>query len=416
MIRDILILQERELRKKLKEHYIDRQINRKKIDNPLIKVIIGPRRAGKSFFALHFLNKKEKFSYVNFDDERLIDLKDYDELMQNLDNLYNNSKNVLFDEIQNLPRWELFLNRLYRQGYNIFVTGSNSKLLSKELATHLTGRHSQINIFPFSFKEYLELNKKEKLTNNEIKSLLEEYLVRGGYPEIKIKDIDYKEYLSTLFDSVIYKDIVKRYKVRYPNKIEDLAFYLLSNIANEYSFNSLIKITKIQSSHTIEKYLGYLEEAFIFFSLKRFSYKVKEQFSPIKKVYCIDNGIINAKAFKISPDFGKLYENLVAIELKRKEMNNQLDLFYWQNQQKEEVDFVIKEGTRISCLIQVCYNLNNPKVKQRETRSLIKAGVELKCKNLVVITKDYEKKEKMEWFGKKTEISFVPLWKWLLDL
>ncbi len=414
MIKDILILQKRELGIKLKEPYVERKADSKKLKNQLIKVIVGPRRAGKSFFALHFLNKQGGFGYINFDDERLIDTKDYDAIIIAMNSVYNNPKYVLFDEIQNLPKWELFVNRMQRQGLNLIITGSNSKLLSKELSTHLTGRHFLMHIFPFSFKEYLEYNGKE-LISHETKEKLSDFILHGGYPEPLIKDMDYKDYLSTLFNLIVYKDIVKRYKIRFVQGIEDLAFFLLSNVAQEYSYNNLSKMTKIKSVHTIEKYLNHLEEAFIFFSLKKFSYKVKEQITFNKKIYCIDNGFIYAKAFKTSPDYGKLYENAVACELRKKEVDNDTKVYYWKNQEQEEVDFVIKDKTKIIQLIQVCFNIKNIQTKKREIRALLKAGRELKCKNLLVITEDYEGEEHSEWFGIKGKIKFIPLWKWSLE-
>ncbi len=412
MLKDILILQKREFQNKIKELYVQRETDFKKLNAPLIKIIVGPRRAGKSFFALHFLSELNNFGYVNFDDERLVELKDYDSLVEAINSVYKNPKNILFDEIQNLDKWELFVNRLARQGFNLIITGSNSKLLSKELATHLTGRHFLINLFPFSFKEYLNLFKKD-LTTNEIKNKFDEYLFEGGYPEPKIKKIDNKDYLISLFDSIIYKDIVRRYNIRNPNKINDLAYYLMSNISNEYSFNSLKKLTSIESSHTVEKYLEYLEEGFIFFNVKRFSYKVKEQLSSIKKIYCIDNGFISSKSFRTSPDYGRLYENLVAIKLKKLELDNKINFYYWKNQQQQEVDFVIKKGLRVHKLIQVCYDVDNLKTKNREVRALISASKELKCKNLLIITRDKEMKKSFEWFGIKRKIKFIPLWKWL---
>jgi len=411
--KDALILQKRELEKLLKEKYINRDIKPINLDSSLIKVILGPRRAGKSFFAVNFLNKKNNFGYVNFDDERLVEIENYDEIVTAMNSVYNNPKYVLFDEIQNLEKWELFVNRLQRRGYNLIITGSNSKLLSKELATHLTGRHFLIHVFPFSFKEFLALENKE-LTTSEIKEKLANYLFNGGYPEPLIKNLDLKEYLSTLFNSIIYKDIIKRYKVRNAKDMEDLAFYLLSNIANEYSYNSLTKISKIKSSHTIEKYLGYLEEAFIFFSLNCFSYKVKKQLASNKKIYCIDNGFIQAKAFKLSPDMGKLYENIVACELKKKELENELNVYYWKSPQQEEADFVVKKGLKVKQLIQVCYDISNLETKKREIRALIKAGKELKCDELIIISEDYEAEEKVKWFDKEAKIKFIPLWKWLL--
>ena len=412
-IKEILILQKREIETKLKEKYIEREHNLK-LNNNLIKVITGPRRAGKSFFAIHFLSKQGKFGYVNFDDEKLVEIKDYDEIITAMNSVYDNPKFILFDEIQNLSKWELFANRLQRQGYNIVITGSNSNLLSKELASHLTGRHLLTNIFPFSFKEYLKF-KNEKLTTIEIKEKLSQYLLNGGYPEILIKKVELKEYLSLLFSSILYKDIIKRYKIRNPKQIEDLAIYLISNIANEYSYNSLTKIGKIKSSHTTEKYLGYLEESFILFSLNRFSYKIKEQLSSNKKIYVIDNGFIQAKAFKLSPDIGKLYENSAACKLKKDEIDGKLKFYYWKNAQQEEVDFVIKKGLKVKQLIQICYNLENRETKNREIRALLKAGDELKCKNLLVISSDKDGEENAEWFGIKAKIKFIPLWKWLLE-
>ena len=411
-IKEILTLQKREIEVKLKEKYINRSQDLK-LDNDLIKVIIGPRRAGKSFFALHFLNKIGNFGYVNFDEEKLIEVDNYNEIVTAMNSIYNNPKLVLFDEIQNLPKWELFVNRLQRQGYKLIITGSNSNLLSRELATHLTGRHLLTNIFPFSFKEYLKLEDKE-LTNTEIKEELSKYLFNGGYPEILLKRVELKEYLSLLFNSILYKDIIKRYKIRNPKQIEDLATYLISNIANKYSYKSLAKIGKIKSSHTIEKYLSYLEESFILFSLSRFSYKVKEQLSSNKKIYCIDNGFIQAKSFKTSPDLGRLYENLVANKLKKQEVDERLRFYYWKNQQQEEVDFVIKEGLKIKQLIQVCFNIKDLDTKSREIRALIKASKELKCNNLLIITEDTESEERAEWFGDRATIKFIPLWKWLL--
>lgn len=413
MVQDVILIQRRELNKKLEEKYVERQIEIKKVSN-LINVIIGPRRAGKSFFAVHVLNKQGNFGYANFDDEKLVDVKDYDEIINAVNSVYNNPKYLLLDEIQNLDKWELFVNRLQRQGYNLVITGSNSNLLSKELATHLTGRYLLTTVFPFSFKEYLKLEQKE-LTKNEIKTVFLSYLREGGYPEPLIKKIDLKDYLSTLFNSIIYKDIVKRYKIRSVQAIEDLAAYLISNIANEFSYNTLSKVTKCKSVHTVEKYLGYLEEAFIFFKLNRFSFKVKEQLAPNKKVYCIDNGFIYAKAFKFSLDIGKLYENMVAIELKKLEVNSKANIYYWKNNLQEEVDFVVKEGLKIKQLIQVCYDVGNIETKNREIRALLKASKELKCKDLLIITENYEAEKQASWFGINGKIKFMPLWKWLLE-
>src|SRR5208283_1604924 len=189
MLRDILILQKRELDKRLSERYIPRQAQLKQQGSNLVKVIIGPRRVGKSFFAIHHLSSSKKLGYVNFDDEKLVGLVDYDELLATVDSGYDHPEILLLDEIQNLPKWELFANRLSHQGYNLFITGSNAHLLSRELSTHLTGRHTSIVLFPFSFPEYLEATASAELTSNEKHQRLEEYLERGGYPEPLVKNL-----------------------------------------------------------------------------------------------------------------------------------------------------------------------------------------------------------------------------------
>src|SRR3989344_3121560 len=414
MIRNKIIAQKEEIKKRSAEQYIERKVDPKKFEGNLIKVVIGPRRAGKSFLAIHIMNKLGNFGYANFDDEELIEVKQYDDIVKEVDSIYGKPKNLFFDEIQNLPKWELFANRLQRGGYNLVLTGSNSKLLSQELATHLTGRHVLIHIFPFSFKEYISVENRE-LTQAEIKAKLSRYLVDGGYPEPLLKKLDYKDYLSTLFDSIIYKGIVRRFNIRVPRKIEDLSLQLISNTAKEFSYRSLSNAGKNKSTYTVQKYIGYLEETFLFFEVSRFSYKVKEQASSNKKIYCIDNGFIQAKAFNFSENLGRLYENAVAIHLRQKELGGELRLFYWKNVEQEEVDFVIQKGLKIDQLIQVCYNLNDKKTKEREIRALLKAGKELKCDNLIVLTEDYESEEGEEWFGIKGRIKYIPLWKFLLN-
>lgn len=409
-----MILQKRELEKRLNEKYIEREARLKEIQRDIIKVIIGPRRAGKSFFAVHELGRVGGFGYVNFDDEKLVDVKDYNEIVSVVDSVYDNPKYLLLDEIQNLGKWELFVNRLQRQGYKIILTGSNSNLLSRELSTHLTGRHTQVSIFPFSFREFIK-NEGKALTENEIREKLHEYIIHGGYPEPTVKKLDYKDYLSTLFDSILYKDIVKRHRIRSVQSMEDLTLYLLSNIAKEFSYTTLTKVTKVKSVHTVEKYLGYLEESFLFFKLNRFSHKFREQVNSNKKIYCIDNGFIHAKAFKTSADTGKLYENAVAIELTYKEPQEDTKTYFWKSQQQEEVDFLIKKEQKVIQLIQVCYDVSNPETKKREERALIKASKELKCKDLLVITGNYEAEKEAEWYGIKGKIKYTPLWKWLLQ-
>jgi len=408
-VKDIILVQKREIEKKLKDHYISRGLKIRNMENDLIKVVIGPRRAGKSFFAMHELGK-HNYGYVNLDDEELVKSKDYDEIITSINEVYGDPKIILMDEIQNLDRWELFANRLQRQGYNLVLTGSNSKLLSRELSTHLTGRHSSTTLLPFSFKELLG-EKVKGMTENEIRLALAKYSLEGGYPETIVKSVDRKSYLSDLFNSTIYKDIVKRFNVKNPKAIDDLALFLVSNVGKEYTFNSLGKVINSKNIHAIKKYVGYLEETFILFTVTRFSYKLKEQLSSPRKVYCIDNGMIAAKAFKATEDKGRIYENMAAVELMRRGK----EIYYWKSvQQQEEVDFAVKEGLNITHLIQVCYDPSDAKTQEREIRALLKAGKELKCKNLIILTENYEIEMKAEWFGMKGTIKYIPLWKWLL--
>ena len=409
-VKDALLLQKRELATRFTEPYIDRGPG--KIGGPLITAIIGPRRAGKSFFAVHALRQAGGFGYANFDDETLISVSDYNTIVTALSELYDKPDTLLFDEIQNLPKWELFVNRLQRQGYRIVITGSNSRLLSTELATHLTGRHRSISIFPFSFKEVLAVRKKEQ-TVVETKAALDAYLSEGGYPEPYMKGVDRRDYLSSMFTTTLYNDIVKKFRVRSAQALEDLAVYLLSNIAKEYSTTTLSTVTRCKSPHTVEKYLRHLEDTFLFFRVPRFSSKVKEQAAAPKKVYCIDNGLIGAKGFVLSPDRGMLFENAVAVALKKQELAGQHSVYYWKNVQQEEVDFVLKRGHTITELIQVCAGLSQ--AKDREVRALLKASRDLRCRALTVITGEEEGTHTEEWFGIRRVVHYIPLWKWLLD-
>ncbi|MCK4303102.1 MAG: ATP-binding protein [Candidatus Eisenbacteria sp.] len=413
MIRDILLTQRRELERRLHERYVERDFDLQQPSDHLIRVVLGPRRAGKSFFAMRQVQSTGHFGYVNFDDERLTELDDYDALITALDALYERPRHLLLDEVQNVPRWELLVNRLQRQGYRLVVTGSNAHLLSSELATHLTGRHIPIVLFPFTYAEHLR-SLDAPLTDQEKAQALRTYIENGGYPEPLMKGIPYRDYLTILLRSILYKDVVVRHRIRSPQGLEDLTTYLMTNVAQRYSLNTLAKVTRLRSVHTVEKYLRHLEEAFVLFSLRRFSFKVREQVRANRKIYCTDNGLVTSSSFRFSPDLGKLYENAVAITLRRHEMDGKIECFYWQGSQQEEVDFVVKQGTRIVQLIQVCIAVEAPKTKARETRALLKASSELGCKDLVVLTDSTEAEEEASWYGTAGRVRYVPVWKWLL--
>jgi predicted AAA+ superfamily ATPase len=363
---------------------------------------------------MHGLAETGSFGFVNFDDERLVSVSEFDEILESVMAVYSNPGVLLLDEIQNYPRWELVVNRLQRQGFQLIITGSNSNLLSSELSTHLTGRHLPTYLFTFSFKEYLGIFEKT-LTQAEIGEKFVDFLNNGGYPEPWLKSLDFKDYLRVLFDAVLFKDIVKRHRIRYGNALEHLALWLISNIASDFSFNALAKITQISSVHTLQKYQQYLEEAFIFFTVPRFSYKVREQIRSNQKIYCYDNGFYQAKAFQFSPDYGKLLENAIGVELKKRSLESGSQLFYWKGRDREEVDFVVREGLNITSLIQVCWSAGQSRTHDREVRALLKASKELNCDRLLVITNDYEGKEHVHWFGLEGKVEFIPARKWLLN-
>ena len=413
-VRDALLWQKQELGLRKKERYIERTAEIRHGGSQLIRIVIGPRRAGKSFFVMRYLMAKGSFGYVNFDDEQLTDPEKIPDILTAIADLYAGTKTLLLDEVQNIPGWELLANRLARQGYSLYITGSNAHLLSKELATHLTGRHTVTTIFPFSYKEYLQ-TKGSECTESEYRGYLAEYSVNGGFPEPLMTNIERKEYLLRLFDAVVYKDIIRRYKVRSVQGLGDLAQYLCSNVAGEYSVHNLSRVTGCRSDRTVRKYLEYLEEAFLFFSVPRFSYKVKEQVSANKKIYCIDNGFVTAKGFRFSRNEGNLMENLVAITLRQFELSGTLNLFYWKNAQQQEVDFVIQSGGRVTALVQVCTDMKDDKTRRREVNALLTGGRDLNCNNRIILTIDEEKERTEEWFGIQGVIHYIPLWKWLKE-
>lgn len=420
MIKDIVLQHKSERDMFISKSYILREklgLAKKSLDSDLIKIITGSRRAGKSVFSILLL-KDKNFAYLNFDDENLLKIRDYDEIVKAIFEIYPQAKFVLFDEIQNLENWELFVNKLQRRGFNLILTGSNARLLGKELATVLTGRYDPIEIFPFSFREFLRFKnfeiKEETPILPEVKgkvlNFLDVYLKHGGFPEVVVKDLDPKTYLETLFDAILFRDVVKRYKVRFPQKIYDLATYLVSNFSSLFSFTKLKNILEFRSTNTVEKYLRYLEESYLIFPLNRFSFKVKEQIKTARKIYLVDNGLILAKSFQSSQNLGKLMENLVFVEILRRGYESNKDIFYYKTSNGKEIDFVLKKGIKIERLIQVCYRIDNLETRTRELRSLAEASNELDCNDLLVITWDYKKEEVF----KDKKVKFLPLWEWLL--
>jgi len=422
IIKNSIIQNKYEKEELLKDSYVSREKIKDvltEIENSQIKVILGPRRSGKSIFCFSLLANKS-FAYVNFDDENLIKVDNYDLILESIFEIYGSVEYLFFDEIQNLKQWELFVNKLKRRKYKIVLTGSNANLLSQELASALTGRYTPFEIFPFSFSEYLnsmDTNiSSQDVAIPEKKGLflktVEKYLIQGGYPEIVVDGLNPSTYLGTLFDAILFKDIVMRYQVRHPHMLNELAQWFITNFTSEYTYSRLKKSLNFSSVLTVEKYVTYLESAFLFFSLRRFSFKLKEQIKSPRKIYVIDNGFIYSKAFQFSKDYGRLLENCVFLELLRRGYRLNSTLFYYKTKNNREIDFVVRSSEGVQALYQVSYSISDVKTRDRETKALTAASKELNCLYLCIITWDTEEIIK----NNNTKIYVIPFWKWALKM
>ncbi len=381
------------------------------LDMPL--VITGIRRCGKSFLLKIVKDelklKDKEYFYINFNDDRLIkfEVEDFQKIMDFINEQNYNEKCFLFiDEIQEVSGWEKWIDRI-KSKYKIFITGSNSRLLSSEIATILTGRSISLSLTPINFREFLQANKVSiknwKLDLKEqaiIRKELKSFIKTGGIPKRVItgQNIIIKE----LYEDILYKDIIKRF-AKLDRQIKELAIFFFSNPSSLISLRTISKMLKLKNIATVKSILESFESSFLFFLINKFDYSIKTQIQNPRKVYCIDNGFLVNMGFRLSEDKGKLLENLIAIELKRREK----EIFYYS--EKYECDFLIREGNKIKEAIQVTYELNE-KNKERETAGLMEALNKFKLKEGLVITFDQE--EKIEIGGKI--IRLIPAWKWLL--
>lgn len=354
------------------------------VQTPFISVITGVRRSGKSTLLQQLTAHFEHFYYINFDDERLFNfqLDDFQKLML-LFAKRGRAKVVFLDEIQNISNWERFVRRIYDEGYKIFITGSNSKLLSSELATHLTGRYVKTELYPFSFVEYLHYQSVDySFSDTKTKSLIlksfDDYLQNGGFPEyLKYAD---KNQLQNIYEDIIYKDLIVRFGIKNAKAFKQLSHYYFTNFTKEISYNSLKSILGISNTNTIKDYTSYLEQAYLLFECYKFDYSMKQQISYAKKVYVVDNGLRNSISFRFSTDMGQLLENIVFLHLKKQYG----DVWFYKTENNYEVDFCVhSNGIE---LYQVSYHLENDKTRQREIRSLELAMQELKTDKAFIIT------------------------------
>ncbi len=376
-------------------------------------IIKGMRRCGKSTLLKQLIKSKfeDSFFYFNFDDERIAEFisEDFQTLMETLIEAFGEKKNVFFDEIHNIKGWELFVNRILRQGYNVFITGSNARLLSKELGTHLTGRHIDIELYPFSFTEFLKAEKteipKKSFYSTEKKALLskkfKEYLLKGGMPEVVI--FSNEAVLTQLLTDIIQKDIVGRYNIRKPNELRTVLKFLIANAANPITFRSIKNNFGIRSSNTIQKYVEYAEETYLVFTVRKFEKKVKKFDKNPKKVYCVDNGIIAKNTPHIMERKGAILENMVAVQLKRLGK----EIYYYKGKSNAETDFIVPEEKQI---IQVCYELSDEN-KERETKGMVEAMQEIKTNRGMILTLEQEQELTIQ----NKKITIKPVWQWLLE-
>lgn len=369
------------------------------INVPFAIILSGIRRSGKSTLLRQIMGKLKRYYYFNFEDSRAIDfdIKDFEKLDQIFHEEYGESNYYFFDEIQNIAKWEVYIRRLVDLKKYVVITGSNASLLSKELGTRLTGRHLTHEIFPFSFKEFLELEKKEAGIQS-----FEQYLNEGGFPEYLV----YKrpDILQTLLIDLLNRDIAARHKIRSQKQLKELAINLLTNIGKQFTYNALKKRFKLGSVNSIISFIAYFEDAYLIFTIPRFDFSYKKMLVNPKKVYTIDTGLAIRNSASFFDDRGRLLENVVFLNLRRKYK----DILYYQNER--ECDFIIKNGAKITMAVQSCYAVNEDS-KEREINGLMDAMNKFKLKEGLIVT--YNQTDELMIEGKKIKV--LPVWKWLLQ-
>ena len=396
----------------------EKEIN---LNSPLAQVVIGVRRSGKSTLCSKVMQESGlPFGYINFDDDRLgkLTVDAFDTLLRALYQLNGDFNHLFLDEVQNIEGWELFVNRMLRQGMHMLITGSNANLLSGELATHLTGRYHQIELMPFSSQEYCSCKdvNTSAYTTKAIAlrdKALNDYLFAGGFPELLLlSEAEQGDYVRSLVRTIVEKDIAKRYKLRYAQTLMDVANQVLDEFSQEHSFATVQKKHNLKSPNTAKKYLQYLQNAYLVLAMPRFSLKSSERRS-VHKYYAIDPAMIAKRDEALMTEsLGLRLENMVAVELKRRAAIDE-QIYYFRKVREYEVDFVRVKGTHVEELIQVTYDFTQPRTKlyNREVGNLVKASNVLHCDNLTLVMMYGEPRDIVE--GGKT-IHCVLAAQWLL--
>ena len=387
------------------------------LNSKLAQVVIGVRRSGKSTLCFNALRKAGvHYAYANFDDERLKDIetKDLDNVLQSLYKIYGEFEYLFLDEIQNIDGWPLFVNRLLRQRIHLLITGSNAKLLSTELASHLTGRHHKIELFPFSFKDWCVINDLDytRLTTKNrglLSKAYEDYFHQGGFPELLSGEENPKEYISTLIDNIITQDIKKRYKIRNIDALKKLAHHILNETPTIIVKDNLQDAIGIKSEQTLANYLLYLNQTYLISTISKYSSKSRER-SRGEKSYAIDVAFMDKRDNAFSGDnLGWRLETIVYLELLRRKATTDNDIYYFKSR-NAEADFVVCDKNKTLAVYQVSYDISSAKTRKREIKGCIASAKGTKCDNIFLIT-DHESGI-IEEEGYKIQV--VPMWEWLV--
>lgn len=408
-----IIFEQQDFCKDIAATSIPRKIEAEWLTTSEILIITGIRRCGKSVLLQQLRNQlEEKDFFFNFDDERLVNftVADFQALQECFFELFGEQHTYYFDEIQNIQGWEAFVRRLYNEGNKIIITGSNARMLSRELGSHLTGRYISAEIYPFSFKEYLQFKQiqttKKDLYTTVGRSILlshfRDYLEKGGFP--KYLQSSSTRYLSSLYESILFRDVMTRNGLTNDKEIQELVFYLASNATQRITYTSLGKAVGIRHAETIKNYLEYIQQTYMLFQLLKYSPSVKVQMLNPKKIYFIDNAIISRIGFNVTDNIGFKLENLVFIELKRRGY----ELFYHAD--KKECDFIVRQGNRITQAYQVTVSLTDEKTRKREITGLKEAMLAYNLPEGHIITMD--EKETIQ--TDSGVIYIVPVWEWML--
>ncbi|NPD91366.1 ATP-binding protein [Xylanibacter muris] len=389
----ILSDQAEELSIKRALHFCQRKEEDKiDLDSTQAQVIIGVRRSGKSTLCYNALVRKGvKFAYVNFDDERLIEIsgKDLNDVLEVLYKINGDFKYLFIDEIQNIPEWYLFVNRLLRKQIHVIITGSNAKLLSGELATHLTGRHHSISLYPFSFEEFCKLKSIDtrSMTTKAIanrRAAFDIYIQQGGFPELQSINDD-RDYIEGLVDNILKRDIEQRFRIMHTASFEQMSQHLLNVAPTIIVDKSLQESFGLKSQHTAKNYVNYLKQAYLLVGLNKYSQKSRQRLTE-EKVYPIDVALMNKRPNAFAKEnLGWRLETIVYMELIRRYKNKGLDIYYYSDR-SGECDFIVCNATKALLAIQVSYDISAEKTRKREISGLILAAKKTGCEKLLLLT------------------------------